>query len=73
MSDITQQSPTPEPNKRGDGEHTRQVKVAAWLAGVFAVVAAIGLANAPTWPVAFGIAALAAMVTVVCCSIAKKR
>ncbi len=59
MSDPNQQNPTPEPNKSGDAERTKQVTVFAWTAGVCALFAGITLVNAPTWPVAFGIAAIA--------------
>ena len=72
MSDNTQQTPKPETETYGDGERTKQVTVVGWLAGVFAVAAGITLINAPTWPAAFGIAAVAAMVTVICCYIVKK-
>ncbi len=59
MNDPNQPNPTPEPNKGGDAERTKQVTVFGWTAGVCAFFAGFTLINAPTWPVAFGIAAIA--------------
>jgi hypothetical protein len=59
MSDSNQQNPTPEPNKSGDTERTKQVTVFGWTAGVCAFFAGITLSAEPTWPVAFGIATIA--------------
>ena len=59
MSDPNQRNPTPDPNKGGDTERTKQVTVFGWTAGVCALFASFTLINAPTWPVAFGIAAIA--------------
>ena len=59
MNEPNQQNPTPEPNKSGDAERTEQVRVFGWTAGVCAFFAAGALINAPTWPVAFGIAVIA--------------
>jgi hypothetical protein len=70
MSDSTQQTPTPEPNK--GSERTRQVRVVGWAAGVSAAFAVVTLSMQPTWPVAFGVAAVEAMVAVVCCCILNK-
>jgi hypothetical protein len=72
MNDSTQQAPTPEPSNGNEAERTKQVRIAGWTAGVFALFAAITLNNAPTWPVAFGVAAIAAAVAVVCCCILKR-
>jgi len=59
MSDPNQQNPTPEPNKSGDAERTKQVTVFGWTASVCAIFAFLTLTNAPTWPVAFAVAAIA--------------
>jgi len=72
MCDNTQPTPKPETEQCGDGKRIKEVTVVGWLAGVFAVSAGITLTNAPTWPVAFGLAAVAAMVTVICCYVVKK-
>ena len=72
MSDNTQPTPTPEPNKGGDPERTKQVTVVGWVAGLSAFFAATTLFQSPTWPMAFGIAAIAAMVTMVCYFILKR-
>jgi hypothetical protein len=57
----------------GDAERTKQIVVAGWTTGVFAVVAGITLVNVPTWPVAFGIATIATMLTVIFCYVLKKN
>jgi hypothetical protein len=48
------------------------VTVVGWVAGLSAFFSGIALTQEPTWPVAFGIAAVAAMVTIVCCSILRR-
>jgi hypothetical protein len=55
-----------------DSEHTKQVSTAGYTAGLFALFACIALINAPTWPVAGGVAALAVMVTAVCSFMLKR-
>jgi Flp pilus assembly protein TadB len=72
MSDNTQEFQKPKPEPSGDGERTKQVTAVSWLAGIFAVVAGITLVNEPSWPVAFGLAAVAVMVTMVSGYILKK-
>ena len=54
-----QPNPTPDPNQSGDAERTKQVTVLGWTAGVCAMFAFLALTNAPTWPVAFAVAAVA--------------
>ena len=49
-----------------DSERTKQVSSVSWTTGIFVIFASITLINAPTWPVAFGVAALAVMVTIIC-------
>jgi dipeptide/tripeptide permease len=48
------------------------VTVAGWTAGLTAFFACLALGQAPTWPMAFGVAAVAAMVAVVCYFILKR-
>ena len=68
MNDTSGTEP-PDPTKLApnpDSERTRQVTAAGYTAGVSAVVALVTLLYEPSWPVAFGVAAVAAMVAVVC-------
>jgi dipeptide/tripeptide permease len=67
INDTTQQSPESDAAK----ERVNRVSTAGWTAGLSALFACIVLGNSPTWPVAFGVAAVAAMVGVVCCAILK--
>jgi len=71
MNDTTEQSPKTESCQDLDTERTKQVTVAGWTAGMTAFFACGTLGVSSTWPVAFGIAALAAMVAVVCYFIVK--
>jgi dipeptide/tripeptide permease len=66
VGDTKEQSPTPEPGQSLAEERTKQVSVAGWTAGLTAFFACCTLAESPTWPMAFGVAAVAAMVAVVC-------
>jgi hypothetical protein len=72
MNGTNQQTPSQEPNKSSEAERTKHVTAVAWTAGVFAVVAGCTLINAPTWPVSFGIAAVAMMVAFICGCILKR-
>jgi hypothetical protein len=58
--------------KKQDEDRTKQVSAATNTAGLSAFFALIALTFQPTWPVAFGVAALAVMVTVVCYLILKR-
>jgi len=74
MNDQTQPLSSPaEPNQNRESERTNQVTVVGWSAGLTAFFCAYTVANAPIWPVAFGVAALAAMVTVICCYILRRN
>ena len=53
-------------------ERTKQLGIAGWTAGMSAFFAAAALSANPTWPVAAGIAAVAAMVAVVCKNILRR-
>ena len=71
-TDTPEQAPKTEAAQDLDGERTKQVTVAGWTAGLSAFFACIALSQAPTWPMAFGVAAVAAMVAVVCYFILKR-
>ena len=66
MDDTVARQTNSETKQAIDSERTKQVLATGWTAGVFAVVACATLLYEPTWPVAFGIAAVAAMVAIVC-------
>ena len=53
-------------------ERTKQLSIAGWTAGLSAFFAVGALSANPTWPVAAGVAAVAAMVAVVCLSILRR-
>lgn len=53
-------------------ERTRQAGIVGWTVGLTAIVAVSALARHPTWPFAFGVAGVAAMVGFVCHSILKR-
>jgi hypothetical protein len=72
MNEPTQLDSSREPVNSGDGERTKQVTVAGWTAGISAVAALGTLEMQPTWPVAFGVASIAAMVAVACYCILKR-
>jgi hypothetical protein len=55
-----------------DSQRSKQVSTAGWTVGMFAIFGCCALINQPTWPVAGGVAALAAMVTAVCIFMLKK-
>ena len=66
MNETTQPSASDKETKNAEGERTKQIKVAGWTAGVSAFFAVSALVAGPTWPVAIGVAAIAAMITTVC-------
>lgn len=72
MNDDKQTTPTPEPAQSEHVERTKQVTVAGWTAGMTAFFAVGVVAASPTWPAAIGVAAVAAMVAVVCYFILKR-
>ena len=73
MNDTTPQPPTPDPLKGSDAERTKQVTVAGWTAGVSAVVAMMTVTHSTSWPEAFAIGAVAAMVTAACYFILRRE
>jgi hypothetical protein len=52
-------------------ERTNRLSTVGWTAGLSALFACVALGSSPTWPVAFGVAAVALMVAVVCVAIIK--
>jgi hypothetical protein len=54
-------------------QRTHQVRAAGWTATFAAFFAAVALSQEPTWPVAVGVVAIAAMVTVVCYTVLKRQ
>ena len=73
MNEPPIKSPPGEPDPNADGERTKQVTVAGWTAGISAVLALTTLEGNPSWPAAFGVAVVMAMVAVVCHFILKKE
>ena len=71
-TDTTEQSPKTDSAQGIARERTKQVGVAGWTAGMTALFECIALSQSPTWPMAFGAAAVAAMVAVVCYFILKR-
>lgn len=53
-------------------DRTKQGTNMGWTMGFTAFFACGTLAAEPTWPAAFGVAAVSAMVAVVCCAVLKK-
>ena len=52
-------------------ERTNRMSTVGWTAGLSAFFACAALGSSPTWPMAFGVAAVALMVAVVCVAIMK--
>ena len=68
---ITDQNPTAS-SVEVEKERTQQVSTAGWTAGTCAFFGFLALEQSPAWPTAFGVAAVCAMVTVVCLRIVKR-
>ena len=66
MNDTTGKTPPTEVDMGLAEERTKQTGVAGWTAGMTALFARITLDQSPTWPVAFGVTAVVAMVAAVC-------
>ncbi len=62
---------SPASSAEAEKADAQRVSTAAWTAGMTAFFAAGALAGVPTWPTAFGVAAICAMVAVVCLRILK--
>jgi hypothetical protein len=72
MSETPQKDPARQAEVELARERTNQVTTAGWTAGVSAFFAVGAMAAKPTWPVAVGICAVAAMVAVVCHGILRR-
>ena len=66
MNDATEKPPQKDAGENLHSERSKQVAAAGWTASMTAFFAVIALINQPTWPVAFGVAIVAVMVTIVC-------
>ena len=72
MNDTTEKPPQKDAGENSQSERSKQVSAAGWTASMAAFFAVIALINQPTWPVAFGVAVVAVMVTFVCSFMLKK-
>jgi hypothetical protein len=66
MNDKLPPVPYAQPDVDRDTERMKQVTVAGWTTGLSAFFALGALATSPSWPVAFGVAAVSAMVGTAC-------
>jgi hypothetical protein len=62
----------PAASPEAEKERAQQMSTAGWTAGLTAFFSLGALASAPTWPTAFGVAAICAMVGFVCLRILKR-
>ena len=69
---MSKESSNEDPELKREKERTKRVEATGWVAGLSAFFALGTLVTQPLWPVAFGIAAVAAMVTVVCLFMLKR-
>ena len=72
MNETPQTSPATQQDVELVRERTKQASIVGWTGGLSVFFAAIALATEPTWPVAIGVTALAAMVAVICHAILKR-
>lgn len=72
MSDTSNPLPVTTPEVLLARERTKQASIAGWTGGITAFFAVGALASTPTWPVAMGVAALAAMVAWICSAILRR-
>ena len=63
---MSKDNSTDNPEQKREEERTKQVQAAGWVAGLSALFAVGALISQPSWPVACGVMALAAMVAIVC-------
>ncbi len=73
MNESSTPSPVVTPDVELARERTKQASIVGWTGGLTAFFAVGALATNPTWPVAIGVAALAAMVAFICCGILKRQ
>lgn len=72
MNETSETSPVTQPEVELARERTKQASIVGWTGGLSVFFAVGALATNPTWPVAIGITALAAMVTFICYGILKR-
>ena len=63
----------PEPAKKNDANFIKQVIVGGLTGGVSAWIAFFVVAKSPSWPIAFGVAAVAAIIGATICVFFPKR
>ena len=73
MNDPNEPSTLSRPDLEIVRERTKQAGIAGWTGGLSAFFAAGALATNPTWPMAAGVAAVSAMVAVICHGILKRQ
>jgi hypothetical protein len=73
MNDASYASAADEAAKKSRAESTGRVKVVAWMAGLTAFFVLLSIDESPTWPGAFMVACVVAMVTFVCYLILRQR
>jgi dipeptide/tripeptide permease len=73
MSDSAATPAPTQPDVEIARERTKQASIAGWTGGLSAFFAVGALATNPTWPVAVGVAAVAAMVAFICYGILKRQ
>jgi hypothetical protein len=66
MNDTIEKPSQKDAGENPHSERSKQVSAAGWTASLATMFAVVALINQPTWPVAFGVATVAVMVTVVC-------
>jgi hypothetical protein len=72
LTEIPMSKPEETPEVIIARERTEQVSTAGWTGGLSVFFAAGALTANPTWPVAVGVAALAAMIAVICHGILRR-
>ncbi len=73
MNETQPTTTTSRPDVDIAREHTKQASVVGWTAGLSVFFSVPALFMTPEWPVAAGVAALAAMVAFVCRAILNRR
>ena len=69
---MTTELNAPTASVEAEKERTKQMSTAGWTAGTTAFFGFNAVALSPTWPTAFGVAAICAMVAFVCLRIIKR-
>jgi len=71
MNDPNQPASSTDASKDLAKTRADRMSTVGWTAGMSALFACVALGGSPTWPVAFGVSAVALMVGVVCVAIMK--